>query len=91
MLLLENVIGLQPSAPRDELHWDLRLQEKHGVENYCFGDNMIDIICENNQLPIESASIRINTTSPFKLIVSSRVGIKEFEVAEGENVFEIGL
>jgi hypothetical protein len=90
-LLLENVIGLQPSAPRDELRWDLRLQEKHGVENYRFGDNTIDIICESNQLPVGSASIWINTTSPFKLIVSSRVGIKEFEIVEGKNEFEIGF
>lgn len=90
-LLLENVIGLQPSAPRDELYWNLRLREKHGVENYRFGDNVADIVCESNQLPVEAAVISINSNSPFNLIVSSQVGVKAFKVEKGENRFRIEL
>lgn len=90
-LLLENVIGLQPSAPKDVLYWNLRLREMHGVENYRFGDNQIDIICESNELPVEAAQIRVNTNSPFKLIISSQVGVKEFNLETGENQFEVKL
>ncbi|MEJ2636382.1 MAG: trehalase family glycosidase [Calditrichia bacterium] len=90
-LLLENVIGLQPSAPRDELYWNLRLREKYGVENYRFGDNLVDLICESNQLPVDSAAISITSSSPFHLIMSTQVGVKTFEVREGENHFVIKL
>ncbi|GAB4378025.1 MAG: trehalase family glycosidase [Calditrichia bacterium] len=90
-LLLENVIGLQPSAPRDELYWNLRLRERHGVENYQFGDNVVDIICQSNQLPVEAALIRVHSNSPFNLIVSSQVGVREFRVQPGENSFRIEL
>ena len=90
-LLLENVIGLQPSAPRDELYWNLRLREMHGVENYRFGDNNIDIICLKNELPVAPAEITITSNSPFHLVVSSQVGVKEFEIDAGENNLEIRL
>jgi len=90
-LLLENVIGLQPSAPRDELYWNLRLREKHGVENYRFGDNLADIVCESSRLPVEAAVISIRSDSPFNLIVSSQVGVKAFKVEKGENTFRIEL
>ena len=90
-LLLENVIGLQPSAPRDVLYWNLRLREMHGVENYQFGDNTIDIICLKNGLPVEPAEIKITTNSPFRLVISSQVGVKEFAIEAGENNLEIKL
>ncbi len=90
-LLLENIIGLQPSAPRDELYWNLRLRERHGVENYRFGDNQVDLICESNRLPEEAAVISVTSSSPFHLIVSTRVGVRTFEIREGENRFEIRL
>jgi hypothetical protein len=90
-LLLENIIGLQPSAPKDVLYWNLRIREKHGVENYRFGDNQIDIMCQKNELPVNNAIIHINSNSPFGLVVSSQVGVKEFEVKKGENVFELSI
>ncbi len=90
-LLLENVIGLQPSAPRDEIYWNLRLRERYGVENYRFGDNTVDFICESNELPVGSAQIVVKSDSPFSLSVSTQVGVKEFKVQKGENRFEIKL
>lgn len=90
-LLLENVIGLQPSAPRDELYWNLRLREAHGVENYRFGDNRVDILCERNNLPVEAAEIALRSDSPFNLIVSTQVGMRTFEVNSGVNRFRIEL
>ncbi|MBN2365917.1 MAG: hypothetical protein EH225_07910 [Calditrichaeota bacterium] len=90
-LLLENIIGLQPSAPEDELYWNLRLQEKHGVENYRFGDNRADIICESNDLPAGEALIRILSDSPFRLVISSRIGRSDFDIVAGENRFVLML
>lgn len=90
-LLLENVIGLQPSAPDDKLYWNLRLREPHGVENFRFGDNQVDIYCRSNDLPAGKAVLSIYSTSPFQLIVSTQVGIQERAVKEGDNQFEISL
>ncbi len=90
-LLLENIIGLQPSAPDDKLHWNLHLREMHGVENYRFGDNRIDIICESNNLPAGEASFRITSNSPFTLVVSSQIGTNEFQIQKGNNQFRVKL
>ncbi len=90
-LLLENIIGLQPSAPDDELYWNLRLQEKHGVENYRFGDNRVDIICEYNQLPVGEASILVRSDSPFRLVISSQVGRSDFDIMKGETTLTLKL
>ncbi len=90
-LLLENIIGLQPSAPRNVLYWNLRLKEQHGVHNYQFGGNQIDIVCLKNELPVGHAEIRIQSNKDFTLIVSSQVGVKEFEIKKGENHFEIKI
>ncbi|MFZ0391000.1 MAG: trehalase family glycosidase [Calditrichia bacterium] len=90
-LLLENIIGLQPSAPSDELYWNLRLRERHGVENYRFGDNRVDIICEENNLPVNSARIRIDSSSSFRLVMSTQAGQREFLVPAGESEYEITL
>ncbi|MEJ2537041.1 MAG: hypothetical protein P8048_08325, partial [Calditrichia bacterium] len=73
------------------LYWNLRLREMHGVENYRFGDNTIDIICLKNELPVAPAEIKITSNSPFHLVVSSQVGVKEFEIDAGENNLEIRL
>jgi glycogen debranching enzyme len=90
-LLLEDIVGLQPSAPDDKLHWNLRLNELHGVENYRFGDNQCDIVCESNNLPVGEAVLRVNSNSPFILVVSSQIGIRNFQVRKGENVFNLKL
>jgi len=82
-LLLENIIGLQPVAPDDKLYWDLRLRERHGVENYRFGDNVIDILCQSNDLPRGSALIKIQSNSSFELMISSQIGKKTFQINEG--------
>ncbi|UCF65569.1 MAG: hypothetical protein JSW33_06975 [bacterium] len=90
-LLLENVIGLQPVAPENKLYWDLRLREKHGVENYRFGDNVVDIICESNGLPAGPAVIKINSNSPFELTVSTQIGKRTFQIEEGSQTYLIEL
>ena len=88
-LLLENIIGLQPVAPEDKLYWDLRLRERHGVENYRFGDNVADILCESNDLPAGPAIITIRSNSSFELMISSQIGKNTFQIAEGSQVIKI--
>ncbi len=90
-MLLENIIGLQPSAPDDKLFWNLRIREPHGVENYRFGNIQADIHCTSNDLPAGPALVEISATHPFQLIISSQVGVKEFMVQKGKNHFEITL
>lgn len=90
-LLLENVIGLQPSGPEDKLYWNLRFREAHGVENYRFGDNQVDIVCESNELPVGPAVVKIISNSPFSLFISSQVGVQQYQVKSGENRFTIQL
>lgn len=90
-LVLENIIGLQPVAPENSLYWNLRLTESHGVFNYRFGKNTINIHCESNELPAGEASIMIESDSDFKLYVSSQVGKREFDIKKGKQRFKISL
>jgi glycogen debranching enzyme len=88
-LLLENIIGLQPVAPEDKLYWNLRLRERHGVENYRFGDNVVDILCESNDLPAGSAIVKISSNSAFELAISSQIGKEIFQIAEGSQYIKL--
>ena len=90
-LLLENVIGLQPVAPEDKLYWDLRLREKHGVQNYQFGDNVVDIFCISNELPAGPAVINIKSNSPFELLISTQIGKKTLDIKKGSQNYSIEL
>jgi hypothetical protein len=90
-LLLENMIGLQPVAPEDKLYWDLRLREQHGVENYRFGDNLVDVLCESNDLPAGPAMIKITSNSSFELLISSQIGKKTFNIEAGTQKLKLEL
>jgi hypothetical protein len=90
-LLLENMIGLQPVAPEDKLYWDLRLRERHGVENYRFGDNVVDVLCESNNLPAGQAEITIKSNNSFELLISSQIGKKTFYIEKGTQKLKLEL
>ncbi|GAB4340817.1 MAG: trehalase family glycosidase [Calditrichia bacterium] len=90
-MLLEDVIGLQPSAPRGMLEWTLRLTEAHGVRNYRFGNIVADLLCTKNELPAGSAELEIKSNQPFTLTVLTQVGHFNFEVKSGYNHFTVSL
>lgn len=68
--LIENVMGIQVSGASDSVYWDLALAEKHGITNLQFGDNRIDIEADDRLTPADGAQVRVQTDSPFLLVVN---------------------
>ena len=58
-ILFEYVFGIRPHAKERKIVWNVRLLEKHGVNNYPLNDISVDLICEErkteNDEPIVTA------------------------------------
>ncbi len=87
-LLLEQVIGLQPDAPQDTLTWHLQRSDAHGVRGYRFGDQLADLQVEARGSASEPATIRIDSSDAFTLVVESAGRSWSFDVPAGESSFE---
>jgi hypothetical protein len=68
--LFEYVMGLRADAPSGRLHWDVRLLENHGIDNYPFGKNgVLDLSCAARSSATEEPEIQVRSTVPLKLVV----------------------
>jgi len=68
--LLEYVMGLRAYAPSGRLLWDVRLLERHGVNNYPFGkDGLLDLSCAARSSPTEEPEVDMSSTVPLELVV----------------------
>jgi hypothetical protein len=68
--LFEYVMGLRADAPSGRLLWDVRLLERHGIDNYPFGkDGVLDLSCAVRSSDAEEPEIEIRATVPLELIV----------------------
>jgi len=68
-LLLEQVIGLQADALDDTLTWRLARTDRHGVVDYRFGDQLVTVVASGRAGPAEPATIELETTDPFTLVI----------------------
>ena len=82
--LFEYVLGLRADARNGRLLWDVRLQERHGVNGYPFGrDGVLDLSCAARSAAGEEPEIQIRSTVPLELVVRWN-GRQKTVVAHGE-------
>jgi hypothetical protein len=75
--LLEYVMGLRADAPSGRLLWDVRLLERHGVNNYPFGKNgVLDLSCAARSSAAQEPEVEIGSTIPLELVVRWEGGEK---------------
>ena len=68
--LFEYVMGLRADAPSGRLLWNVRLLEKHGIDNYPFGkDGVLDLSCAARSSAAQEPEIQVRSTVPLKLVV----------------------
>jgi glycogen debranching enzyme len=80
-ILFESVFGLRPAVGRNELMWDVRLLDEHGVERYPFGtDAMLDLRCAQRGSVEEEPRITATGTRPVKLTIEWAAGRKTIEI-----------
>jgi len=79
-ILFENVFGLRPEVRRNELTWDVRLLDEHGVDRYPFGPGAtLDLRCAKRCSPAEEPVIEAAATQPVTLVVQWAAGKKTIQ------------
>jgi len=80
-ILFEAVFGLRPAVGRNELTWDVRLLDEHGVDRYPFGpDATLDLHCAKRTRSGEEPVIRASATRPVSLIIEWAGGRKTIDL-----------
>ena len=80
-ILIEAIFGLRSEAARNELTWDIRLLEEHGVDRYPFGlGATLDLRCASRSSPEEEPIITAKASSPVKLVVTWPGGTRTIQL-----------
>jgi hypothetical protein len=88
-LLLEQSIGLEPDAPADTLTLHLHRTDRHGVDGYRFGDQLVDLEVAQRSSADAPATITISTTDAMTLLVESAGQWFDFALERGEHSLEV--
>jgi len=81
-VLFESVLGLRPAVGRNELTWDVRLLEEHGVDRYPFGpDATLDLRCAQRRNAEDEPLITATGTRPVELTVEWAAGRKTIQIS----------
>ncbi|MBQ2732556.1 MAG: glycoside hydrolase [Clostridia bacterium] len=66
-ILFEYVFGIHPFARERRIVWDVRLLEKHGVNNYPLGRYTLDLLCEERKAPEEEPAVTVYCSEPIEV------------------------
>lgn len=85
MLFVENVLGIRMERGEDgvaHLVWDIRLLERHGIENLVLADGTrVNLLCQARSAADEKPVLKMSASRPLKIKIIS---------AAGEFITEIG-
>jgi glycogen debranching enzyme len=69
-VLFEYVFGIRADVPKNQIVWDVRLLEEHGVKQYPFGtDGLLDLHCESRESENEEPQITVTSNVPVTIFV----------------------
>ena len=88
-LLLEQIIGLEADAPTDTLTLHLHRTDRHGVQDYRFGDQLVDLEVAARDSASAPATLTVTTTDAMTLQVECANQWWRFELERGERVLEL--
>lgn len=89
-LFIEQILGLHFNAPENMVLFEVFPDKKSGLRNMLFNGGKVDIECIEYKRPFGQTKIRVAAEKPFTLkVMLSRGRKKIFEVAPGENIFEV--
>lgn len=66
-ILFEYVFGIHPFARERKIVWEVRLLEKHGVNNYPLGELTLDLICEKRENQEEEPVVTAYCSEPIEI------------------------
>ena len=69
------------NVPKNQLVWDIRLLERHGIKKYPFGpNNLIDLECDARKDHFDEVQVNAKSTTPITLILEWIGGKKEITI-----------
>lgn len=87
-ILIEDIIGINGNWKKNEIEWDIRLMEKHGVIRYPFGPkDTISLLCRARNNEGDRPFLQIDTPVKFMLrarwnsnekLINVSIGKKEY-------------
>ena len=67
MLLIENILGIQANAAKNEVVWYLNRIDEHGIKNLEFGETTASLICQKRIAVNKKCELTITADKPFTL------------------------
>lgn len=81
-ILFEFVFGIKPDAEANRIVWDIRLLEKHGVEQYPFGkDTTVTLLCEHRSDETEEPRVTVQSDHPVTVELRWKGGRKTIHIS----------
>lgn len=68
-IMFEYVFGIKAHAQDQKIVWNVNLCERHGIEGYRLGDNVIDLICEERASADEKPVVTVKAEKPVTVEV----------------------
>ena len=90
-MLIENIIGLEFDAHKNQVTFHLNNREKCGIENMIFNSNLVSIVCTEYHPFKGQTTAKVEAQKPFKLKVVTKYlwYPVEIDVPKGQSVFKI--
>ena len=90
-MLIENIIGLEFDAHKNQVTFHLNNREKCGIENMIFNSNLVSIVCTEYHPFKGQTTVKVEAQKPFKLKVVTKYlwYPVEIDVPKGQSVFKI--
>ncbi len=68
-IMFEYVFGIKAHAQDQKITWHVNLCERHGIEGYRLGDNVLDLICEERSSADEKPVVTVKAEKPVTVEV----------------------
>lgn len=79
-IFFEYVLGIRANVSANEIFWNVRRTEKHGILRYPFGQGtLVNLVCESRNSETEEPCITVKADKPIRLRVRWNGGEKILE------------
>jgi len=80
-VFFENILGIRSNVPENEITWDIRLLEKHGILQYPFGlKGLVQLTCEERKSVTEEPVISVSSNVSLSVKIIWATGEKTIDV-----------
>lgn len=77
--MFEYVFGIQADMQSQKIVWRVNRTEKHGIENYPYGDMKVSLICESRASENDEPTVTVKCDKPVTVEVIWKNGNKTIQ------------